>query len=168
MTRRYVSIQQRHKVELGRSNYLLRVINYFRDSIPAVRYASFLIIVAVSGVTTREKKKLDEPTHPILLVFFSSSSRFRRHRFRFSIATGDLPRLRGRGGTLGKFERTESTQSLEGWTLPGSPRSRESALAGTIYSLGSPFATLEPLILPVDREILKGSLTAGLRLTRVA
>lgn len=70
MTRRYVSIQQRHKVELGRSNYLLRVINYFRDSIPAVRYASFLIIVAVSGVTTREKKKLDEPTHPILLVYF--------------------------------------------------------------------------------------------------
>lgn len=64
--------------------------------------------------------------------------------------------------------RTRKPPSSE-WILPvNRPRSRESALAETIYSLGSPFATLEPLILPVDREILEGTLTARLRHTRVA
>lgn len=53
------------------------------------------------------------------------------------------------------------TRNLVKMDPPGEPSTPEiCAIAETIYSLGSPFATLEPLILPVDREILEGTLTA--------
>lgn len=64
----------------------------------------------------------------------------------------------------GRTERTRAGDLPGGWILPGwSTRSlRESAHGDGIYSLGSPFATLEPLILPVGREILlEGAFTAS-------
>lgn len=138
-------VRQRRKVKLGRSNYLPRVINYLRDSIPA-HDSSLLIPICRLGITT-EKKNI-QGVRSFFLPLFRWRCRERR-----STKTNKMWRV-----TLGRFGRAESTESPEGESPPpwGSPRPHESALADAIYSLGSPFATLEPLILPVDREILKG------------
>lgn len=81
-------VQQRHKVELGRSNYLLRVINYFRDSIPT----RLLLIFNHSGLDITTVKR-NITNRGIQLFYFSFSSRFRKHRFCFSTARDDLPLL---------------------------------------------------------------------------